>query len=60
MANLGSSTVMLTGAGGALATAIAQENGDVHFVEDIYGHDVQLAKVLAPAQRGAAVMVAAK
>ncbi len=42
------------------ATAIAQENGDVHFVEDIYGHDVQLAKVLAPAQRGAAVMVAAK
>ncbi|MEA2463975.1 MAG: L,D-transpeptidase YcbB [Acidobacteriota bacterium] len=42
------------------ATAIAQENGDVHFVEDIYGHDVQLAKVLAPAGRGAAVMVAAK
>jgi murein L,D-transpeptidase YcbB/YkuD len=43
------------------ATAIAQENGDVHFVEDIYGHDVQLAKVLAPAAgRGAAVMVAAK
>jgi len=43
------------------ATAIAQENGDVHFVEDIYGHDVQLAKVLAPAAgRGAAVLVAAK
>lgn len=42
------------------ATAIAEENGDVHFVEDIYGHDVQLAKVLVPAQRGGAVMVAAK
>jgi murein L,D-transpeptidase YcbB/YkuD len=43
------------------ATAIAQENGDVHFVEDIYGHDTQLARAMAPAaQRGAAVMVAAK
>lgn len=42
------------------ATAVAQENGAVHFYDDIYGHDVQLAKVLAPQQNGAAVMLAAK
>ena len=39
---------------------VAQENGAVHFYDDIYGHDVQLAKVLAPQQNGAAVMLAAK
>jgi murein L,D-transpeptidase YcbB/YkuD len=42
------------------ATAVAKENGDVHFLEDIYGHDVQLAKVLEPETKGAPVMVAAK
>ncbi|MDP9190148.1 MAG: L,D-transpeptidase family protein [Acidobacteriota bacterium] len=42
------------------ATAAATANGDVHFFEDIYGHDVQLAKVLAPEQKGAPVLVAAK
>jgi murein L,D-transpeptidase YcbB/YkuD len=42
------------------ATAVAQENGQVHFYEDIYGHDVQLAKVLAPERKAAPVMVAAK
>jgi L,D-transpeptidase YcbB len=29
------------------ATAVVQENGDVHFFEDIYGHDAALAKALA-------------
>jgi murein L,D-transpeptidase YcbB/YkuD len=42
------------------ATAVARANGEVAFFEDIYGHDVQLANVLEPAQRGAAVLVAAK
>lgn len=42
------------------ATAVARENGDVHFLEDIYGHDLQLAKILAPQTKGGAVMVAAK
>ncbi|HYI13240.1 MAG TPA: L,D-transpeptidase family protein [Thermoanaerobaculia bacterium] len=42
------------------ATAVADADGTVHFHEDIYGHDVQLAKVLAPQTRGAAVMLAAK
>ena len=42
------------------ATAAATANGDVHFFEDIYGHDVQLAKVLEPEQKGAPVLVAAK
>ena len=42
------------------ATASATANGEVHFFEDIYGHDVQLAKVLEPEQKGAPVMVAAK
>ncbi len=42
------------------ATAAATANGEVHFFEDIYGHDVQLAKVLEPEQKGAPVMVAAK
>jgi L,D-transpeptidase YcbB len=42
------------------ATASATADGQVHFFDDIYGHDVQLAKVLAPEQQGAPVLVAAK
>ncbi|HEU4889096.1 MAG TPA: L,D-transpeptidase family protein [Thermoanaerobaculia bacterium] len=42
------------------ATAVAQENGEVNFFQDIYGHDTQLARVLEPEQKGAAVLVAAK
>jgi murein L,D-transpeptidase YcbB/YkuD len=42
------------------ATAAVTESGEVQFFDDIYGHDVQLAKVLAPAQHGAPVMLAAK
>jgi murein L,D-transpeptidase YcbB/YkuD len=42
------------------ATAVAQENGKVHFYEDIYGHDVQLAKVLEPQKGAAPMLVAAK
>jgi murein L,D-transpeptidase YcbB/YkuD len=42
------------------ATAAATADGQVHFFDDIYGHDVQLAKVLEPEQKGAPVMVAAK
>lgn len=42
------------------ATASATANGEVRFFDDIYGHDVQLAKVLEPEQKGAAVLVAAK
>jgi murein L,D-transpeptidase YcbB/YkuD len=29
------------------ATALAYENGDVHFYDDIYGHDAELAAALA-------------
>ena len=32
----------------------------MNFYQDIYGHDTQLARVLEPEQKGAAVMVAAK
>jgi murein L,D-transpeptidase YcbB/YkuD len=28
-------------------TAIAYENGEVHFYDDIYGHDARLAHALA-------------
>jgi murein L,D-transpeptidase YcbB/YkuD len=42
------------------ATASVTESGEVQFFDDIYGHDVQLAKVLEPTQHGAAVMLAAK
>jgi murein L,D-transpeptidase YcbB/YkuD len=42
------------------ATAVARENGEVNFFQDIYGHDTQLAKVLEPQQKGAAMMVAAR
>jgi murein L,D-transpeptidase YcbB/YkuD len=42
------------------ATAVAEENGEVKFLEDIYGHDVQLAKMLEPAAARGTVMVAAR
>jgi murein L,D-transpeptidase YcbB/YkuD len=42
------------------ATAVAEANGEVKFLDDIYGHDVQLAKLLAPAQPNGVVMVAAR
>lgn len=42
------------------ATAVAEENGEVKFFDDIYGHDVQLAKLLEPVTKAGAVMVAAK
>ncbi|HEX7828328.1 MAG TPA: L,D-transpeptidase family protein [Thermoanaerobaculia bacterium] len=43
-------------------TVVAQENGDVLFLDDIYGHDVKLAKMLTPKtqQQGAGVLLAAK
>jgi murein L,D-transpeptidase YcbB/YkuD len=42
-------------------TAVADENGDVKFYEDIYGHDTQLAKALDHnVGRGAAMVMAAK
>lgn len=42
------------------ATAVARANGEVHFFDDIYGHDLELAKVLAPKTKAAPMMVAAK
>lgn len=44
MANLGSSTIMLTGAGGALATAIAQELEDAGAQLVLVGRGESLAK----------------
>ena len=41
-------------------TVVAQANGDVHFFEDIYGHDAKLVAALTPAAKKGAVMVAAK
>lgn len=43
-------------------TAVATENGEVRFYEDIYGHDTLLANALngAPSQQHGTVMVAAK
>jgi murein L,D-transpeptidase YcbB/YkuD len=41
------------------ATAVARADGQVHFFDDIYGHDVELAKVLAPRTKSAAAIVAA-
>jgi murein L,D-transpeptidase YcbB/YkuD len=43
-------------------TVVAQENGDVFFLDDIYGHNVKLAKALLPKtqQQGAGVLMAAK
>ncbi|HKR63801.1 MAG TPA: L,D-transpeptidase family protein [Thermoanaerobaculia bacterium] len=41
-------------------TAVATPNGEVRFLEDIYGHDTELANALAPQQpKGGAVMLAA-
>lgn len=42
------------------STAVARANGDVHFFDDIYGHDVELAKALAPQTKAAPMLVAAK
>lgn len=42
------------------ATAVARADGQVHFFDDIYGHDMELAKVLAPKTKAAPMMVAAK
>ena len=42
------------------STAVARANGDVHFFDDIYGHDVELAKVLEPKAKAGSVLVAAK
>jgi L,D-transpeptidase YcbB len=42
------------------ATAVAHANGDVHFLDDIYGHDVELARVLEPAGVKGNVLVAAR
>jgi L,D-transpeptidase YcbB len=41
-------------------TVVAQANGDVHFFEDIYGHDAKLVAALTPAAPKGAVMVAAR
>jgi len=41
-------------------TVVAQPNGDVHFYDDIYGHDAKLVAALTPAAPKGAVMVAAK
>lgn len=41
-------------------TVVAQQNGDVHFYDDIYGHDAKLVAALTPAAPKGAVMVAAK
>jgi len=41
-------------------TVSAQPNGDVHFFDDIYGHDAKLIAQLNPAPAKAGVMVAAK
>jgi murein L,D-transpeptidase YcbB/YkuD len=43
-------------------TAVAAENGEVRFYDDIYGHDTLLANALhgAPSQQHGTVMVAAK
>ncbi|HUR82129.1 MAG TPA: L,D-transpeptidase family protein [Thermoanaerobaculia bacterium] len=41
-------------------TVVAQPNGEVHFFDDIYGHDAKLIASLAPAAPKGAVLVAAK
>lgn len=42
------------------STAVARANGEVHFFDDIYGHDAELAKVLTPKSNAAPMLVAAK
>ena len=41
-------------------TVVAQNDGTVHFYDDIYGHDARLVAALTPAAPKGAVMVAAK
>lgn len=41
-------------------TVAVQQNGDVHFFADIYGHDAKLIAALTPAAPAGAVMMAAK
>lgn len=41
------------------STAVARANGEVHFFDDIYGHDTELAKVLEPKTKNAAPMMVA-
>jgi murein L,D-transpeptidase YcbB/YkuD len=41
-------------------TVVAKSNGEVHFFDDIYGHDAKLIASLAPAPAKAGVLVAAK
>jgi murein L,D-transpeptidase YcbB/YkuD len=41
-------------------TVVAQPNGDVHFYDDVYGHDAKLIAQLTPAKTQGAVMVAAR
>jgi murein L,D-transpeptidase YcbB/YkuD len=41
-------------------TVVAQANGDIHFYDDIYGHDAKLIASLAPAAPKGGVLVAAK
>ena len=40
------------------ATAVARENGKVHFFDDIYGHDAELVAALAPRSAAPKVLVA--
>jgi murein L,D-transpeptidase YcbB/YkuD len=42
------------------STAVARANGEMNFFEDIYGHDVELAKALSPQTKAAPMLVAAK
>ena len=42
------------------STAVARANGEMNFFDDIYGHDVQLAKALAPKTGASPMLVAAK
>ena len=41
------------------ATAVARANGEVHFFDDIYGHDTELASVLEPKTKDASPMLVA-
>jgi len=41
-------------------TVTASSNGEVHFYDDIYGHDAKLVAALTPAAPAGAVMMAAK
>lgn len=41
-------------------TVVVQKDGEVHFFNDIYGHDAKLVAALTPATPAGAVMMAAK